>query len=189
MVIPAKLFLGLPKWSHTAKSTRLRLLVHCFISTFQIKISTMDQHRISEVGHLVALSSNKETSKILTKIVEKVGRLKEKWYGSQWSRTYEEIQDANGDLFLAVVLMIPPTECAKTSFDNVLNYLVGFEEYGSCRLNLSPAIRTFFESTVAAEGFAGSRRYLSFMQAVFPQEEALKSAILQNSGLLNFSLY
>jgi hypothetical protein len=91
------------------------------------------------------------------------------WRKGRARRTYAEIQDANDDLFLAVLLAIPPTECAKTSFDKVLEYLVRLENYGPYRLSLSSTTKNFFESMAAEQGFASSHRYLTFMQAMFPQ--------------------
>jgi len=91
------------------------------------------------------------------------------WRNTRARRAYAEIQDANEHLFLVVVLVIPPTECAKTSFDNILNRLISLENYEPYFLSLSSASKRYFESTAAEQGFAGSRRYLSFMQALFPQ--------------------
>lgn len=84
-------------------------------------------------------------------------------------RAYEKIQTANDHLFLAVLLVVPPTHCGKRSFDEVLEHLLrleGFEPY-----NLGLGAKNFFESTAAQQGFAGSRRYLSFMRALFPESE------------------
>ena len=91
------------------------------------------------------------------------------WRKGRARRAYNEIQDLDAHLFLAVVLAITPTECARTSFDNVLEHLLRLENYKSYRLNLNPASKKVFESTAAEQGFAGSRRYLNFMQALFPQ--------------------
>jgi len=91
------------------------------------------------------------------------------WRNTRARRAYTEIQDANDHLFLAVTLVMPPTECAKTSFDNILSHLTGLENYEPYRLSLSSASKRYFESTAAEQGFAGNRRYLSFMQALFPQ--------------------
>lgn len=125
------------------------------------------------MGRLAALRSDIQINKYLTKIDEKVGQLKMNgmmrrdrgllknhrlnfiWGepaeepDSQNARTYAEIQDANEDLFLAVILVIPPTECAKASFDNVLEYLVRLDNYRSYRLNLSLTTKMFFEATAA----------------------------------------
>jgi hypothetical protein len=90
------------------------------------------------------------------------------WRNTRARRAYTEIQDANNHLFLAVILVIPPTECSKTSFDNILNHLTSLENYEPYRLNLSPAAKRYFESTAAEQGFASSRRYRSFLQALFP---------------------
>jgi hypothetical protein len=89
------------------------------------------------------------------------------WRNTRARRAYTEIQDANDHLFLIVILVIPPTECAKTSFDNILNHLTSLENYEPYRLSLRS--KRYFESTAAEQGFAGTRRYLSFMQALLPQ--------------------
>jgi hypothetical protein len=90
------------------------------------------------------------------------------WRNTRARRAYTQIQDANDHLFLAVILVIPPTDCSKTSFDIILNHLTSLENYGPFRLSLSPAAKRCFESTAAEQGFASSRRYLSFLQALFP---------------------
>jgi len=90
------------------------------------------------------------------------------WRNTRARHAYTEIQDANNHLFLAVILVISPTECSKTSFDNILNHLTSLENYEPYRLNLSPTAKRYIESTAAEQGFASSRRYLSFLQALFP---------------------
>jgi len=102
-------------------------------------------------------------------IEEPGGQNATKWRKARARRAYTDIQDANNHVFLAVVLVIPPTECAKTSFDIVVEYLTRLENYEPYRLNLRPAAKKFFESTAAEQGFTSSRGYLSFMQALFPQ--------------------
>lgn len=91
------------------------------------------------------------------------------WRKARARRVYAEIQDADDHLFFTFVLAIPPTECAKTGFENVLDYLIRLENYKPYHLNLSPVTKRFLESTAAEQGFTGNRRYLSFMQALFPQ--------------------
>ncbi|OBT57889.1 hypothetical protein VE04_02109 [Pseudogymnoascus sp. 24MN13] len=91
------------------------------------------------------------------------------WRKSRARRVYREIQDTSDHLFLAFVLAIPPTECVKKSFDNVMEYLIRLESYEPYRLNLNPAAKSFFESTAAEKGFSRCPYYLSFMQALFPK--------------------
>jgi len=91
------------------------------------------------------------------------------WRQSRARRAYTAVQDASDHLFLAVVLVISPTECAKTSFEDILNYLIGLETYEPYHLDLSSAAKRFFESTAAEQGFSSNHRYLSFMQSLFPQ--------------------
>lgn len=59
-------------------------------------------------------------------------------------------------------------ECIKKSFGNTIEYLNRLENYEQYRLKLSQAAKRFFESTAAGHGFASSRRYLNFMNALFP---------------------
>ncbi|OCL05494.1 hypothetical protein AOQ84DRAFT_271822, partial [Glonium stellatum] len=75
-----------------------------------------------------------------------------KWRKARARRAYTELQDANEHLFLAVVLAISPTECAKTSFENVLEHFFRLGDYKPYQLNLSPADKRFFESTAAEQG-------------------------------------
>jgi hypothetical protein len=91
------------------------------------------------------------------------------WRHTRARQVYTEIQDANDHVFLAVILVIPPSESVKTNFQNVVSYLVGLGNYEPYRLNLSSAEKKFFESTSAEQGFTGSRHYLRFVGAVFPQ--------------------
>jgi hypothetical protein len=91
------------------------------------------------------------------------------WRKARARRAYTTIQNTSEHLFLAVILAIPPTECAKTSFDGVLDNLVHLQNYEPYYLNLGPAAKSFFESTAAEQGYSGSRGYLSFMKTLFPQ--------------------
>jgi len=93
------------------------------------------------------------------------------WRRNRARRVYLEVQAVDNHLFLAFALVIPPTVCAKTSFNDVMEHLTRLESYESYRLNLSPAIKKIFESIAAEQGFTSSRHYLSFMQTLFPQRE------------------
>ncbi|KAF2192046.1 hypothetical protein K469DRAFT_622026 [Zopfia rhizophila CBS 207.26] len=106
-----------------------------------------------------------------SEVPESQGGQATKWRRGRARRAYTEIHKASEHLFLAVILAIPPTECAKTSFDNVLEHLLRIENYEPYRLNLSPATKRFFETIAAEHGFSGASSYLSFMQALFPQSE------------------
>ncbi len=99
------------------------------------------------------------------------------WRQARARRAYRAIQDANGHLFLAVALAITPTECAKTSFENTLDYLTKLESYEPYHLELNSAAKRFFESTAAEQGFAGNHRYLTFMQSLFPQSLSYTSSM------------
>lgn len=91
------------------------------------------------------------------------------WRNARARRAYDDIQAANDHIFLAVVLIITPTQIGHKSFENVIEDIVRLESYDSYRLNLSTADRSFFESVAAEYGFAGDRRYVRFMRALFPQ--------------------
>jgi hypothetical protein len=91
------------------------------------------------------------------------------WRKGRARRQYSRVQHANEHLFLATVLAVPPTECAKTSFDKVIEHLVRLDSYEPCYLNLGPVANGFFNSAAAEQGFSGSHGYLSFMKALFPQ--------------------
>jgi hypothetical protein len=49
------------------------------------------------------------------------------WRHSRAHQAYTEIQGANDHIFLAIILVIPPTESAKTSFQDVVNYLASLQ--------------------------------------------------------------
>jgi hypothetical protein len=91
------------------------------------------------------------------------------WRRTRARRAYRTVQNTSEHLFLAAILVVPPTECAKTSFDDVLDNLVRLQSYEPYFLNLGPAAKSFFGSTAAEQGYSGSRGYLSFMKALFPQ--------------------
>ncbi|OCK91629.1 uncharacterized protein K441DRAFT_574113, partial [Cenococcum geophilum 1.58] len=57
--------------------------------------------------------------------------------------------DANNHVFLTVVLVIPPTEYTKISFDIIVEYLICLKNYKPYRLNLRPAAKKFFKLTAA----------------------------------------
>ena len=63
------------------------------------------------------------------------------WRNTRTRHAYTEIQDANNHLFLAVILIIPPMEYSKTSFDNFLNRLISLDNYEPYHLNLSSAAK------------------------------------------------
>ena len=97
------------------------------------------------------------------------------WRKDRARRIYTEIQNANDHLFLSVILSITPTECAQSSFDEVVELLIRLENYGPYHLSLNPTAKTFFESVAAEQGLSSSRGYLSFMQALFPQSLCTES--------------
>jgi hypothetical protein len=99
------------------------------------------------------------------------------WRQTRARRVYTEIQDVNDLLFLAVILVISPTECITTNFKGVLNHLAGLEDFKLPQLNLGPNAKRFFESTSAEQGFNGSHYYSRFMESLFPK------------GLLNYSFH
>ncbi|KAJ6126019.1 hypothetical protein N7471_010512 [Penicillium samsonianum] len=85
---------------------------------------------------------------------------------------YSMIQDASNHLFLAVVLVVPPTVCISPAFQLVLNSLMSLETYVTFQFQLNAKAQRFFESTAAEQGFATERRYLSFMKSMFSAPEA-----------------
>ncbi|KAF4228718.1 hypothetical protein CNMCM6805_001901 [Aspergillus fumigatiaffinis] len=93
------------------------------------------------------------------------------WRKSRARRSYKEIQEVSSHLFLAVLLVVTPTDCGKTSFESTLNYLTSLENYENYHYDLNPAAQKFFESTAAEQGFASNHHYLDFMQCLFPKRE------------------
>jgi len=91
------------------------------------------------------------------------------WRHTRAREIYTNIQDANDHMFLALILVISPSESVKTSFQNVVNYLVHPSNNKPYQLNLSSADKMFFESTSVKQDFTGSRHFLRFIEAVFPQ--------------------
>jgi hypothetical protein len=91
------------------------------------------------------------------------------WRRARARRIYGEIQDLSDCLFLAFVLVIPQTLCTRKSFSSVMEHLTRRESYEQYHLDLSPSTKKFFESAAAEQGFIANRRYLRFIQALFPQ--------------------
>ncbi|OQE79456.1 hypothetical protein PENNAL_c0051G08984 [Penicillium nalgiovense] len=75
------------------------------------------------------------------------------WRKSRARRAYEEIQVVSYHLFLAVAIEVPPTECGRTSFEAILDYILQQEDYEQYNFNLGPATRKFLrlESRVLLE--------------------------------------
>jgi hypothetical protein len=96
------------------------------------------------------------------------------WRHSRARSAYRRIQDVSNHLFLAVVLAITPTECGKTSFDEVLEYLGGLKDYKPYHFNLNSPAKIFFKEIAAEQEFAGKHRYVNFMQSLFPEELSRK---------------
>lgn len=91
------------------------------------------------------------------------------WRRARARRIYAEIQNLSNHLFLAFILVIPPTTCTKASFNGVLEYLTRLESYEQYHLDLSSSTKKFFESTAVEQGFIGNRDYLHLIQVLFPQ--------------------
>ncbi len=67
-----------------------------------------------------------------------------------------------------IILVILLLESVKTSFQNVVNYLVRLSNYKPYRLYLSFVNKMFFKLTSVKQGFTSSRHFLCFIRAVFP---------------------
>jgi hypothetical protein len=93
-----------------------------------------------------------------------------KWRKARSRKAYRTIQDASEQLFLAAILSITPTQCARKSFDRVLESLMrlNHEEF---YFTLGPETKSFLEAIAAEQGFAGNRQYLAFMKSLFPRIE------------------
>ena len=70
-----------------------------------------------------------------------------KWRKGRACYIYMDIQDANDHVFFAIVLVIPPTECAKISFNIIVEYLTCLKNYKLYYLNLRPTAKKFFKLT------------------------------------------
>jgi hypothetical protein len=91
---------------------------------------------------------------------------------SRARNNYRMIQDTSNHLFLAVVLVVPPTVCVSRAFQLVLNQLMGLEAYDIFRFQLNAKAERFLESTAAEQGFATERAYRSFLESMFSAPEA-----------------
>lgn len=96
---------------------------------------------------------------------------------SRARRFYKRIQDASNHLFLAVLLVIPPTVCIRPDVQVMLNKLTNLHTYDNYQFQLGLGAKRFFESTAAEQGFAGNPLYLTFMQSIFPEQEARRELI------------
>lgn len=84
-------------------------------------------------------------------------------------RAYTVLQAADEHLFLVALLVFSPTECAKASFEGVLESLRRLTNYEPYHMDLGSAAKSFFEFTAAEKGFSQSPGYLGFMDALFPK--------------------
>lgn len=91
-----------------------------------------------------------------------------RWRRERARRNYTDIQNSSQELFLAVVLTIPPTECAKTTFDSVLEYFIRLHSYDFCRLTLGARDKTILESVAVEKGLTNNLSYQKLMRALFP---------------------
>ncbi|KAJ5144484.1 hypothetical protein N7526_001992 [Penicillium atrosanguineum] len=92
--------------------------------------------------------------------------------------TYKRIQDASSHLFLAVILLVTPTNIIKSEVQVVLNKWINLDTYDECRFQLGVAAKRFLQTTAAELGFAGETLYIAFMQSMFPEQEARREYIL-----------
>lgn len=91
------------------------------------------------------------------------------WRKTTACKAYQDIQDASDHLFLAVILAITPTKCSKPVFKKVKESFLSLKSYKIYQINLDFKEKHRFESTAVEQGFINNRRYLSFMNALFPQ--------------------
>ena len=91
-----------------------------------------------------------------------------KWRKERARRNYTDVQNLCQGLFLAAVLAISPTECARTSFDNVLEHFIRLDNYHSYCVTLSSNDKTNLESLAAENGFTNNLGYQKFMRTLFP---------------------
>lgn len=91
------------------------------------------------------------------------------WRHKEARRIYREIQDADAHLFLAVVLVITPTECVKPFVKDTLTSLTELDDYELYHFNLDLSAKRFFDSVAAEQGFTSNHRFSSFIQSLFPR--------------------
>ena len=82
------------------------------------------------------------------------------------------IQNASNHLFLAVLRIVSPTVCINREVQAALSQIINLGSYDDFRFQLGLGARRFFESTAAEQGFAGNPLYLTFIQSMFPEQEA-----------------
>ena len=92
------------------------------------------------------------------------------WRHRRARSAYTKVQNANAHLFLAMVLAVTPTDCAKTRFEGVLDHILRWNDIKACHFRLSVEARKLFESVAAQQGYSGSCGYLSFMKGLFPPD-------------------
>jgi hypothetical protein len=77
------------------------------------------------------------------------------------------------------MLVIPPTEIIKRSFDAVLDHLLSFKTFEKFHFHLNTIAKVFFELTAIEQGFINSHRYLTFIKSLFPQGESARSNLME----------
>jgi hypothetical protein len=104
---------------------------------------------------------------------------------SRARRAYKRIQDASSHLFLAVILVLPPTMIIKREVQAALNKWINLDTYDEFRFKLGVSGKRFLQTTAAERGFAGETLYLAFMQSMFPEQEARREYILHLPGFID----
>ncbi len=82
---------------------------------------------------------------------------------------YLEAQDLNPHLCLAFVSVVTPTTCSTPNFQTIVADLLQFDKENPVRLKLNIEAKNFFESVAVAEAFTDDRRYIEFINALFPE--------------------
>ncbi|CRK14545.1 hypothetical protein BN1723_010378 [Verticillium longisporum] len=89
-----------------------------------------------------------------------------KWRHRRSRRGYEEVQDIDNHLFLAVVLSVNPTECGQTRFQAVVNHLRNLGHYGA--YHFAPKVSTVKALQTLSDKchIANNSRYRRLMEEV-----------------------
>lgn len=90
-----------------------------------------------------------------------------KWRHRRSRQVYEQVQDTDSHLFLAVVLSVNPTECGQTKFQPVANYLRHLGRYETYCFTPRESVSKALHGLAGNHDIANNKRYCRLMENLF----------------------
>lgn len=89
-----------------------------------------------------------------------------KWRHGRSRQVYEEVQDIDNHLFLAVVLSVNPTECAQRKFQPVVNHLRNLRHYEGYHFTPKESTTKALQALADNHHIANNSRYRRLMEGL-----------------------